>query len=262
MWDIGLASLLLAAAIQATPKADVDWTWDRDTPTCSLQQAYSTDGKIVSVSRTPGNDRTALNLGKTNPAIGKSQSIAGGKITFLPGGTSEAEINVAGVDDNRSILVLSEDPEFLSKLAKASEFELALDKLGTVRVPLRSASAAVAALRDCENSRMRDWGIDPVAWRALKARPLPINPTSWFTSDDYPIGAVFEGLQGDVISRLEVGPDGRVTDCTSLNRNRPAHARNRMCDKLKHRARFRPALDSRGRPVSAPYVFLVGFRLL
>jgi hypothetical protein len=263
MWNIGLAPLLFSAALQAAPKANVDWTWDRDTPTCSLQQAYSADGETISISRTPGNDHTSLYLGPRNPIAGRSHTISGGKVTFLPGGTSEAEINLTEVNDNRRILVSSEDSSFLSKLSKASDVELALDKLGTVRVPLRSAAAAVVALQKCEDSRMREWGIDPVAWHALKSRPLPVkNPASWFTSDDYPIGAVFEGLQGDVISRLEVGPDGTVTHCTSLNRNRRPNARNRMCDKLKNRARFRPALDSSGRPVSAPYVVVVSFRLL
>ena len=262
MWNFALSPFLLATAVQATPQKGLDWTWDRTTPSCSLQQAVSADGRIVAISRTPGNDSTAVYLGGVTPLVDRQQAFPEGKIIFHPGGSSESTIYVTARGGKRDILAGSDDSEFLAKLADATELELSQQKLATVRVPLRSASAAVVAMRQCEDFRMRDWGIDPVAWHSLSVRPQPVkNSPSWFTVDDYPIGAVLEGLQGYSISRVEVAPDGRVSNCVSLNRNRRANARDRMCDKLKRRARFTPARDASGTAVAAPYVVLVKFQI-
>jgi Gram-negative bacterial TonB protein C-terminal len=261
MWNFVLAPLLLAATPQSAPPTALDWTWDRTTPSCSLRQAYS-DGKIVSISRTPGNEGTGLSFGGTVPITAQPQTFSDGKINFSSGETSGAEIHVSEAKGGRDVIVSSDDPDFLTKLAKTSDVELVQEAFGSMRVPLRSAGAAVKALRNCEDSKMRDWGMDPVAVNALKSRPSPVkSAVSWFSTDDYPIGAIFEGLEGYSISRLLVGPDGTVTECVSLNRNRRPHTRDRMCDKLKHRARFKPALDASGMPVPAPYVVMVQFRL-
>jgi hypothetical protein len=262
MWNLALAPLLLISAIQAAPPKGLDWTWDRTTPACTLQQSVSSDGKIISVSRTPGNDSTSLRVGPTVPLVDRFETFRDGKINFAPGVTSEGTIFLIASSGKRDIFVASDDPEFLSKLARASALELVQDKFGMQRIPLRSAAAAADALRKCEDSRMRDWGMDPVAWRALKVRPQPVkNAPPWFTGDDYPVSAIWEGLQGFSISRVEVAPDGRVGSCVSLNRNRAPNVKDRMCIKLKHRARFTPALDANGRPVAAPYVVLVKFQL-
>ena len=262
MWTFPLALSLLAAAVQATPPKKLDWTWDRTTPSCSLQQAVSSDGKIVSISRTPGNDSTSIFVGGTVRIVDRQEVFPDAKVNFLPGGSSDATIYVATAGGKSDAFATSDDPEFLTKLANASEFEFVQEKFGTERRPLRSTAAAVEALRKCEDSRMREWGIDPIAWRALKARPQPVKGAPpWFTADDYPISAIWKGLQGYSISRVEVAPDGRVSNCVSLNRNRAPNVKDRMCLKLKHRARFTPALDTSGKPVAAPYVVLVKFQL-
>lgn len=255
-------ALLLLTASGPISGSQVDWRWSREGVGCSLQQVTSADGKIVSVSRVPGNDQTSIFSGGEDDLLEPSKTYSGGEVLFVPGGSADADIHVTKKGSRRDIVALSDDPDFLEKLAGASEFEFAQGRLGSVRVPLRSAAAAVQALKTCEDARMLEWGIDPVAWRALKARPIPRESwTNWLSPDDYPVGAIFAGKEGYLISRLEVGPDGIPTGCTSLNRNRPANYKDRMCTKLVHRARFRPALDSAGKPVSAPFVVVVRFRL-
>lgn len=262
MSGIAPALLLLTAATQQIPSGQYDWRWSREGVGCSLQQVYSIDGKVVSVSRTPANDQTSIAIGSAEPIFAPPKDYPGGKVTFFPGGQADAEIYVATQSKRREVFALSHDPNFLGKLGKASEFEFVQEKLGKIRVPLRSAAAAVQALRDCEDSRMREWGIDPVAWRALQSRPVPTkNWTEWLRTDDYPVGAILAGNEGFVISRLDVGPDGVARTCVPLNRNRAKQQRSPICDKLKKRARFKPALDSNGNPVAAPYVLIIQFRL-
>lgn len=255
-------AFLLLTAAQASSDNRIDWRWSREGVACTLQQASPIDGKIVSVSRTPGNDLTSISSGGADDLLEPSKTYSGGKVLFLPGGPADAELYVTTKGRRRDVTAVSDDPDFLGKFASASEFEFAQEKLGTERLPLRSAAAAAQALRTCEDSRMREWGMDPVAWHALKARPLPTETwTNWLSTDDYPLGAIFAGKEGYLISRLDVGPDGIPTGCTSLNRNRPPNYKDMMCRKLVLRARFRPALDSGGKPVAAPFVVVVRFRL-
>lgn len=64
-----------------------------------------------------------------------------------------------------------------------------------------------------------------------------------------------------MIPKIQVGADGTVLSCESIRRNRSAIYRDKICAKLKKRARFRPALDANGNPVPAPFVFVIKFRL-
>ena len=256
------ALLLLTATAQPIPNTQVDWHWVRDTPSCSLRQTYSPDGKVIIVSRTPGNDQSSIFIGGMKPMFASSKALRGGKLKFFPDGESAAEVSVIEAKGRRDISALSDDPAFLSKFAKASAIELTQEDIGTMRAPLRSAAAAIEVLRSCEDGRMRDWGIDPVAWRALKAPPLPITTwTEWIGPDDYPIDALLSGSQGFMILRFEIGPDGSVRDCQRLIGGRPVQHRLRLCSKLKRLARFKPAVASSGENVAAPFVLVINFRL-
>jgi hypothetical protein len=255
--------LLTTSATQSATTNQVEWHWERDTPTCAQNQAYSSDGNVIKLSRTPGNDQSLVFIGGMDAMPANSKSLLGGRVKFLPGGESDAEIFVTKAKGRRDISALSDDPAFLSKFARASAVEITQKELGTTRVPLRSAAAAVEAIRTCEDTRMRQWGIDPVAWRALKARPLPLKSWSeWIGPDDYPITALLEGSQGYMILRFEIRADGHVRDCRPLVRGRPVQSRVRICSRLKGVARFKPAIASSGETVAAPYVLIISFRLV
>ena len=252
-------ALLLLTAAAPAPNGQVDWQWERDTPMCSLRQTYSTDGGVIVFSGTPASGNS-IYIGGIEPMLAPSKSLLGGKLRFNPGGESDAEKSI--IEGGRDISVSSEDPAFVSKFAGASAIEIAQEKLGTMRVPLRSAAAAVEAVRSCEDAKMRDWGIDPVAWRALKAPPKIVTRwTNLIDADDYPIGALLSGSEGYMILRFQIGADGSVRDCHWLIRGQPVQQRVRLCSKLKRLARFKPAVASTGEPVASPYVLVIRFRL-
>ncbi|MEO6582313.1 MAG: energy transducer TonB [Sphingomicrobium sp.] len=155
---------------------------------------------------------------------------------------------------------MSDDPEFMSKFSAASAVEITHDRIGTFRAPVRWASAAAYALRNCEDRKMQEWGIDPAMWRGLKVHPVPLKPTNWVRADEYPRKALKHGLRGWGIARLEVDPDGRIKACTSINRDLYREFSDTVCNALKRRARFQPARDSNDRAVAAPYVVIVRFQ--
>jgi protein TonB len=89
-----------------------------------------------------------------------------------------------------------------------------------------------------------------------KVRPaLPLgNPAMWVTTADYPAEALRNGEQGAVQFRLKISPEGLVTDCTILVSSGFPVLDATACDKIRSRARFSPALDSKGKPTEATYV--------
>jgi protein TonB len=87
----------------------------------------------------------------------------------------------------------------------------------------------------------------PVKLQPAKARgSLP----GLITTDDYPQDAIRNEQQGTTAIRLDVGPDGRVTNCTVTSSSGSSSLDNTACRLLKSRARFTPATDSTGAKVS------------
>ena len=66
---------------------------------------------------------------------------------------------------------------------------------------------------------------------------------------DYPPGARRAGIEGSVRVRFTVGTDGRVRDCRVTRSSGHAELDSTTCRLAEQRFRYRPALDSSGRPV-------------
>ncbi|MEA3041466.1 MAG: periplasmic protein TonB [Sphingomonadales bacterium] len=80
--------------------------------------------------------------------------------------------------------------------------------------------------------------------------PEAIGAAGWITSDDYPVAARAALAEGRTTVRYEVRPDGRVGACTVIGPSGHADLDGASCTLLRMRARFRPARDTAGRPVS------------
>lgn len=81
----------------------------------------------------------------------------------------------------------------------------------------------------------------------VKARA---NLAALFTDDDYPAQAIRNEEQGMVAFRLGVSPTGRVEACVVTSSSNSALLDRTTCDILVRRARFQPARDAAGEPVS------------
>jgi periplasmic protein TonB len=76
------------------------------------------------------------------------------------------------------------------------------------------------------------------------------NLASYVSDEDYPSSAIRNEEQGTTRFRLGVGADGRVTECTVTRSSGSSALDAATCRLMKSRARFSPARDSGGRPVS------------
>lgn len=72
------------------------------------------------------------------------------------------------------------------------------------------------------------------------------NLGSLFSDEDYPASALRSSESGATGFRLEVGANGRVTNCTVTSSSGSSALDSTTCRLLRSRARFTPATDSSG----------------
>lgn len=75
------------------------------------------------------------------------------------------------------------------------------------------------------------------------------NLASYISDDDYPSSAIRAEEQGTTGFTLDVGPNGRVVNCTITQSSGSSALDNATCRIMKSRARFTPATDSSGNRV-------------
>lgn len=73
---------------------------------------------------------------------------------------------------------------------------------------------------------------------------------AYFSPEDYPAVARQARAQGSVEVALIVGPSGRITGCTVARSSRSPALDAATCNILRSRARYTPALNADGQPIS------------
>ena len=109
--------------------------------------------------------------------------------------------------------------------------------------------------------------------QVIAPAPLPLAPhivsppaerrpaQAYVMPDDYPDVARVTRQQGRVEVRLEVGPHGRVQGCAVTASSGSSALDSATCGLLVRRARFTPARDSNGNPVTGTVEQQVEWRL-
>ena len=87
------------------------------------------------------------------------------------------------------------------------------------------------------------------------------NLTALFNADDYPVEAMRREEQGTVGVDLRIDRQGRVSRCTVSTSSGSDALDRKTCEILQTRARFQPATDLDGRPVSDVYSQRITWRL-
>ncbi|HEX8571802.1 MAG TPA: energy transducer TonB [Allosphingosinicella sp.] len=93
------------------------------------------------------------------------------------------------------------------------------------------------------------------------ARPPEPIPGPLIANSDYPAEAIARREQGAVRVRLSIDREGRVTGCSVEASSGSSALDSASCRLLSQRARFRPALDSRGEPVPGVYTRTIRWEL-
>lgn len=96
---------------------------------------------------------------------------------------------------------------------------------------------------------------DPVA-------PKPRNdPSQWVTAADYRSAWINREFTGIARFRVEIGTDGRVTNCTITGSSGHPELDRATCDLVTRRARFEPGRDRSGDKTAATWSSAVSWQL-
>lgn len=128
----------------------------------------------------------------------------------------------------------------------------------TLPVYVLAAFAAItqSPSNDREASIENSAGDQPSISSGGVKRPSPVpkgNPGQWANTNDYPPVALQKQMEGTTGFRLTVGPDGRVTECQIASSSGSSELDQATCANVLRRARFDPALDAQGKPISGTY---------
>jgi protein TonB len=97
--------------------------------------------------------------------------------------------------------------------------------------------------------------------RKVEPAHAKANLPSLFSDEDYPASAVRAGESGATGFRLEIGANGRVTNCTVTSSSGSSALDSTTCRLLRARARFTPAKDDTGAATSDTYSGRIVWRL-
>ena len=79
--------------------------------------------------------------------------------------------------------------------------------------------------------------------------------------ENYPPRAVRDEIEGRVGVRVTVGPNGRVSDCSVTSGSGSSILDDAACSGMRSYARFNPALDAAGNPISGSYTTTIVYNL-
>ncbi len=132
--------------------------------------------------------------------------------------------------------------------SQAVRFDFARKQL-TLAPP--SLASVMSTAVQCEDDLVKSWGYDPVALRALKSAPQPLEQAKWYKPQEMPAFADIKGYVAPTGVRYTVGVDGRVSNCIVIQPSGSPAFDQSVCALLAKKARYTPAADANGQPVPA-----------
>jgi hypothetical protein len=118
-------------------------------------------------------------------------------------------------------------------------------------VAVAGLEKALAALKKCEEGLAAHWGA-PKTW---SVDPVPnVDPQMVFHAEDYSVGLVSGGKQGDVRLLIKIGASGDALDCRSINPVEWKEFAKAVCTIIRKRVKFTPAKNAQGQAVESYYV--------
>ncbi|WP_343528331.1 energy transducer TonB [Sphingomonas sp.] len=260
----------LFAAEPSPPLAPTSkWEMNYAPNECRLLRTFG-EGKaqvLLQISRFDVRDSLEMALaGPRFPATERNVPVlvATSTVAEVPGIEAQGFEGTGGVPSTLRFRPDSDLPKALrSDVAAGKPTMLAINfvRRYAVKMDLGPMKGALDALDKCSDDLIRSWGLDPVQQRLLKSGPMPAtNPADWFRPSDYPAGPANMGMGGAVIIRLLIGADGSVRDCAVTKSGGDKAFQDATCHAATERAKFRPAIDAEGKPVTSVWLKRINWK--
>lgn len=267
---------LAAATAVTSPLVARDWAsaggWDiaeSGTDACLMAMEYAGEGDTI----------FAVSLDINGKVIGFATNTAWSAkkdekydLSYELDDSVYSGVKSIGVGDySRRGFAIAFRPEFLADFAKSSGLRIKMGETIVDDLKLTGSAAGIQRLRQCvahvkavttaaarEKERFNHITKDPFA--ASPPNGSPASPTearpranlpSLFSDDDYPAAAQRNREEGVVDFTLDIGANGRVTNCTITKSSSSSALDSATCRLLRSRARFTPAVDAQGQPTTS-----------
>src|SRR5687767_10000134 len=238
-----------SAAPLPPPPRGGGWTVDWGDYHCSLiRQAEG--GELIVLRRAPG--ARTMELRWVNLAWTARSRPRAAELFLEPGHVRGENFVPVPLEGDQGVGSTGIDYHFLDRLKAAATIRLESRGKLVQEIGVPGAAKAVQAMRQCDDTALREAGVDPVAQAALRELPKPFGSIGgWISNDDYPSSALRDQVGGTVVARMEVGPDGAVRGCTVVVSSAHKDLDETTCRIFRERGRFQPAIGADGAPSSA-----------
>lgn len=247
--------------LQPTSPWKVDYADDE----CRLLRDFGAGQSALTLRFARGSGLDSFDSVLAGVAIPKLPSRLKVELKLTPQGTVQSiEGYSMGLPNRpeRFIRWFDADPSLLQQLSANQLLTFSSGEAFAVTLNLTGARAAMAALDACHVDLLASWGLDIAALKAAKARPKPLgNPGNWATTNDYPRDSFRKGETGTVTFLAVIGPDGIPTQCKVAKSSGVSSLDTTTCQLIMRRARFTPAEDANGKPITGYYVTRVRWLL-
>lgn len=256
-WLIAAAILVAPAASASQPPVHSPtgkWVVDNAPDQCLLSREYgSADHPLTIVfEKLPMTDRVNFYLLKQNGR----EDWDNGNAEIIPTGhdLTPRQFRAYTIGSVRKIDIQL-NTDVIAEAARDGSLSIQIRGEANDSFAVPTLDAAFAALDNCALDLGRIWGV-PADQQRLMAKPA--NPVeslrSLFSPDDYPRAAQLKGETGRTKVRLMIDETGAVTACALTRPSGSPTLDETACRLMLKRARFRPALDVHGKPISSVYV--------
>ena len=243
-----------ASEAEAIAKAASPWRASLEDQTCSLQRSFEL-----------GKQKIVLDIRLGAPNYGYELNVVADGLKR----TSDQPETQFGGRDGRikhefSYKLSSDGWEGFAVSVPSDHFKAARDNASAIPLAVRRAfktdfvlplqlKQPLAIMDDCLNALVESWGLDPLVQRQLSRRiDKPRGKWDWFTHAMIDTEKERDRLGQDQFRmRLIVDPVGKVSSCHLYGGLADSEAGAKACEKIKKRAKFDPALDRDGNPVSS-----------
>lgn len=166
------------------------------------------------------------------------------------------------VKGHKGFAITSVNDDFLKDLPQAKKVVIRHKERLIAEVPVPATAKAVAVLRECEGTVLKDMGFDPQVMATLSRRATSEKPlVAYFSHSDYPDAAIRKGEAGSVLARITIGTTGAVEGCTVIESSHSEILDRTTCAAIMKRVRYKPALSAAGQPVRALDAIRIWWRL-
>jgi TonB family protein len=239
---ISWMTMMLAAATVPTPLAPSGkWIVDYQKDMCIASRMFGPADTSMMFAIKPSvsmeaDDQILFFVAPQNGGSGVRRGRA--VITLQPSGEQKKVAYVSVVPKGMKVrgYEVYADADFTAQLAQSTAVSM---KVGNDELSFATGKVepVLKALKTCNESLFRSWGVDPTA-KALA--PRGVSPADWFPPDSYPADAKRRGAQGRSVIVVTVSAAGLPTACRVILKSDPVLDAT-SCRLAMRNGRFEPA---------------------